>query len=232
LRAAHWAAGGGEYQPEHRGTADGRRHQGRPGVLRLLADRPARDRLVPGGSTRLGGAAVRGAPVTGRLPVMLPATLVIPTTGRDSLAALLTALRHAEGPRPYDLVVVDDSPAGVIRGALSRPSLPPITVLRSGGRGPAAARNAGWRQARTTWVSFLDDDVLPEPDWFLRLADDLRGVDVTIAGIQGAVRVPLPHRPATDWERVTAGLADSDWITADMTYRRAALVAVGGFDER
>jgi len=47
------------------------------------------------------------------------------------------------------------------------------------------------------------------------------------------VRVPLPaDRRPTDWERGTAGLATSSWITADLAYRRSALAAVGGFDER
>ena len=45
--------------------------------------------------------------------------------------------------------------------------------------------------------------------------------------------MPLPaDRRPTDWERGTAGLATARWITADMAYRRAALAAVGGFDER
>jgi histidinol-phosphate phosphatase family protein len=47
------------------------------------------------------------------------------------------------------------------------------------------------------------------------------------------VRVPLPrHRRPTDWERNVAGLESARWATADMAYRRAALAAVGGFDER
>ena len=45
--------------------------------------------------------------------------------------------------------------------------------------------------------------------------------------------VPLPtDRRPTDWERNTAGLAGASWITADMAYRRTALEAVNGFDER
>jgi histidinol-phosphate phosphatase family protein len=42
---------------------------------------------------------------------------------------------------------------------------------------------------------------------------------------------PAGRRP-TDWERVTSGLADAAWITADMAYRRTALAQAGGFDER
>jgi histidinol-phosphate phosphatase family protein len=54
-----------------------------------------------------------------------------------------------------------------------------------------------------------------------------------VAGVQGVIRVPLPSsRPPTDWERGTAGLATARWITADMAYRRPALLAAGGFDER
>jgi len=81
-------------------------------------------------------------------------------------------------------------------------------------------------------VAFLDDDVLPDPDWVRRLAADVE-VPARVGGVQGRVRVPLPAgRRPTDWERVTAGLASGRWITADMAYRRAALEAVGGFDER
>jgi HAD superfamily hydrolase (TIGR01662 family) len=36
----------------------------------------------------------------------------------------------------------------------------------------------------------------------------------------------------TDWERNVAGLETARWATADMAYRRVALAAVGGFDER
>ncbi|MCW3845261.1 transferase, partial [Micromonospora yasonensis] len=54
-----------------------------------------------------------------------------------------------------------------------------------------------------------------------------------VGGVQGVVEVPLPAgRRPTDWERGTAGLALGRWITADMAYRRAALAAVDGFDER
>ncbi|MER7008770.1 glycosyltransferase, partial [Dactylosporangium sp. NPDC000555] len=100
----------------------------------------------------------------------------------------------------------------------------------------AAARNIGWRAARHDWVAFLDDDVLPSPTWYRDLLGDL-DTDPGVGGVQGRIVVPLPvRRPAgrrpTDWERTTAALAGGAWLTADMAYRRAALEAVGGFDER
>jgi HAD superfamily hydrolase (TIGR01662 family) len=161
-------------------------------------------------------------------------TIVVPTVGRPSLRVLLEAL--ATGTRPFHgpVVVVDDrADAGDLAGELADVALPGLRVLRSGGGGPARARNIGWRHARTPWVSFLDDDVVPDADWHERLLGDLTSAGPGVAGSQGRVRVPLPtDRRPTDWERVTAGLADSRWITADLSYRRSALVAVGGFDER
>ncbi|WP_245887885.1 HAD-IIIA family hydrolase [Geodermatophilus tzadiensis] len=156
----------------------------------------------------------------------------MPTIGRPSLDVLLDALAAAPGPRPAALVVVDDRPEGPPL-AVERPGLPPVRLVRTGGGGPARARNLGWRVARTPWVAFLDDDVVPDPDWYQRLDEDLTGLPADVAGSQGRVRVPLPaDRRPTDWERGTAGLATSSWITADLAYRRAALAAVGGFDER
>jgi histidinol-phosphate phosphatase family protein len=54
-----------------------------------------------------------------------------------------------------------------------------------------------------------------------------------VGASQGRVRVPLPaDRAPTDRERGVAGLEHARWATADMAYRRATLLRVGGFDER
>jgi histidinol-phosphate phosphatase family protein len=82
-------------------------------------------------------------------------------------------------------------------------------------------------------VVFLDDDVVPDLDWLVRLLGDLTGLGPEVAGSQGRLRVPLPEdRRPTDWERNVKGLQTARWITADMAYRRAVLQEVGGFDER
>ncbi|WIM99470.1 glycosyltransferase [Actinoplanes oblitus] len=150
-------------------------------------------------------------------------SVVIPTLGRPSLSALLERIRDDD----LEIIVVDDRPDRDDR--LETPG----RVIAGPARGPAAARNAGWRAARHEWVVFLDDDVLPDPDWPRRLKADLAAAGPEIGGVQGVLSVPLPDdRRPTDWERVTAGLADGAWITADMAFRRTALSAVGGFDER
>ncbi len=163
-------------------------------------------------------------------------TVVIPTLGRPCLQACLDALAAADGPLPRQVILADD------RRDSPHPlpvRLPPELAARTvvvtlEGRGPAAARNAGWRAAREVeWLAFLDDDVVVSPSWRADLVTDLARQPGPVAGVQGTITVPLPAgRRPTDWERGTAGLATARWITADMAYRRRALIDCGGFDER
>jgi histidinol-phosphate phosphatase family protein len=161
--------------------------------------------------------------------------IVVPTLGRASLTALLQALATG-APPPIPIVLVDDRrrPAGPLL-----PTGPPaalaerVTIVRGRAAGPAAARNTGWRRSTAEWVAFLDDDVVPAADWLEVLRADLADQPRGVGGSQGRIVVPLsPDRRPTDWERSVRGLETARWATADMAYRRAALEAVGGFDER
>jgi histidinol-phosphate phosphatase family protein len=162
--------------------------------------------------------------------------VVIPTSGRRSLHVLLPALAAGDGPLPERVLLVDDRRdrgTPLVQPRHLGPLLARVHVIAGAAAGPAAARNRGWRAAEAEWVAFLDDDVIPPPGWRAGLAADLTGLAADVAGSQGRIRVPLPrHRPPTDWERNVAGLERARWATADMAYRREALAAVGGFDER
>jgi histidinol-phosphate phosphatase family protein len=162
---------------------------------------------------------------------MIEYTVVIPTTGRDSLHRLLESLSPMEEARPRRIIVVDDRPGD---HDLHLPRLPvEVSRLHCGGLGPAAARNLGWRHCDTEWVAFLDDDVVVTPGWHAALVADLTGLPQDVAGSTAYLTVPLPYdRRPTDAERGTAGLATARWITADIAYRKPVLELVGGFDDR
>jgi histidinol-phosphate phosphatase family protein len=159
--------------------------------------------------------------------------VVVPTIGRPSLAALLASLARQPHP-PREVVVADDRRRE--GPPLDVAAYPGARVVRTGGRGPAAARNAGLRATTAPWVVTLDDDVLLPDGWSADLGADLAGLDPAApdaGAVAGRIVVPLPAgRRPTDWERSTAGLQDARWATADMAFARGALEAVGGFDER
>jgi glycosyltransferase involved in cell wall biosynthesis len=178
-------------------------------------------------------------------------SIVIPTIGRASLGATLRSLVEA-GPDErialHAVVLVDDRRTGSSVDPMNPPPSTgelrsiasawlgdvdtEVAIARSGGRGPAAARNVGIARTATPWVVVLDDDVMVDDRWWGRLADDLLHADADIGAVFAHIDVPLPeHRRATDWERHTARLSTATWITADAALRRAAFEEVGGFDE-
>jgi hypothetical protein len=165
-------------------------------------------------------------------------SVVVPTKGGPGLQGCLETLAAARGPLPERVVVVDDRRDRDLPLSLR---VPPrlagrCVVIPGAARSPAAARNLGWLAVRSQWVAFVEDDVLLGADWLAELATDLtratEAADPT-AGVQGLLTVPLPSdRPLTDAERAAAALASAHGSMADMAYRREALHAVGGFDER
>jgi hypothetical protein len=76
-------------------------------------------------------------------------------------------------------------------------------------------------------VAFTDDDTVPDPGWLRAGVEALASADAA----WGRIRVPLPQ-PPTDYQRNEAGLETAEFATANAFCRRAALAAVGGFDER
>jgi hypothetical protein len=163
--------------------------------------------------------------------------IVIPTIGRPSLDVLLDALARQVRDLPARIVLVDDRPGADEREPLAARIPGPLsartTVVGSGGRGPAAARNRGWRLGAAPWVSFLDDDVVPGVGWARQLRDDLAAAPAEVGAVQGRIVVPLPEdRRPNDRERNVSGLASAAWVTADLAVRRDVLDATAGFDER
>jgi len=165
-------------------------------------------------------------------------SVVIPTYRRElllrrCLAALLT---QENTPGPVEIIVVDDGISPDTRklvewlAAQRTPEQPELRYApqRQDARGPAAARNTGWRLARAPVVAFTDDDTIPAADW---LSQGLRAMKNNAAAAAGHVTVPLPPVP-TDWERNTAGLDGAEFVTANCFVRRDVLSAIGGFDER
>ncbi len=164
-------------------------------------------------------------------------SVVIPTHRRpDLLHRCLTPLMAQTLPAAaYEIVVVDDGRDAlteqVVRSLVHQhPSGPLLRYVRppAGSRGPAAARNCGWRAARGEVIAFTDDDTIPFVDW---LSEGLRAMVPGVAAVSGCVKVPVPPAP-TDYERNVKRLEIAEFVTANCFVRRSMLERVGGFDER
>src|SRR5215216_927879 len=138
--------------------------------------------------------------------------VVVPTIGRPSLDALLGALAAQADDLPGRVILVDDrrepcEVVGTLQDRVPAALAASTTVCTSGGTGPAAARNCGWRASDTPWIAFLDDDVVPGVTWARDLVADLACAPSHVAAVAGIIDVPLPaHRLPTDRERNVARL--------------------------
>lgn len=155
--------------------------------------------------------------------------MVIATLNRpDRLGRLLQALGEQTLERSlWEVIVVDDGsrpPAA--------PSRPGVRLVRNQRpRGPAAARNQGWRAARAPLVAFTDDDCRPSPRW---LETALRAYRADPGAILQGVTLPdpedrVPRSVLVRTQRIeTLG---PQFETCNVLYPRAVLAELGGFDE-
>jgi hypothetical protein len=173
-------------------------------------------------------------------------SVVIATSGRDSLRTALARLRH---PGAEVIVVggVDCAP-GLVEGIVADAAPPGTRVLPSEYLGPTGKRELGWRAAGAPLVCFIDDDVLADPGLLdAHLAVHRAHPDPELA-VLGRVRwareihvTPfmrwLERGPLFDYAALdaayAAGVTDAGWgrfCTANISLKRELLERVGGFD--
>jgi mycofactocin system glycosyltransferase len=123
-------------------------------------------------------------------------TVVVPVKDRTAgLTRLLAALRADPDTAGCPVVVVDDGSADAAAVAEVARTCGAELVRHDIARGPAAARNAGLRRARTSAVAFVDSDCVPGPGWLDRLAGHL--ADPRLALV--APRITALPVPAPSW---------------------------------
>jgi glycosyltransferase involved in cell wall biosynthesis/GT2 family glycosyltransferase len=150
----------------------------------------------------------------------------------------LDSLR-AQTLAPHEIVLVIDHAPELLEEA--RRLWPDVTIVANREKqGLSGARNTGVAEASGEVVAFLDDDAIAAPDWLQHLADAY--ADPGVLGAGGTVRPRwVEGKPGWfpsefDW---VVGCTHSgmpqelspvrNLVGANMSFRRAPLVEVGGF---
>jgi GT2 family glycosyltransferase len=156
----------------------------------------------------------------------------------DDIRAAVASVRAQQPPIDEILLVVDHCPELLARATRE---LTGLRVLPNRERqGLSGARNTGVAEARGEIVAFLDDDAAADPAWAARLLEGYR--DPHVLGVGGLVR-PWWQGGRPDWFP-----AEFDWVVgcsyeglprcsgpvrnfigANMSFRRAEVLAAGGF---
>jgi glucosyl-dolichyl phosphate glucuronosyltransferase len=179
---------------------------------------------------------------------MLPTpklSIVVATYRRpDHLARLLNALRkQTASPADFEIVVVDNENQSNLLVETMCTSAPNEGLLtryvHHAQLGLSSARNRGVREARGELIAFLDDDILPPPEWVARVF--IVRVN-TSADIFGGPYTPFYTNTPPRWFRdkyASLNFGDkAHWLernkflsAGNTIWRRALVLELGGFSE-
>lgn len=167
----------------------------------------------------------------------------------DVLGGALASLAAQTLPAAnWELLVVDNGSTDSTRQIVSdfqQATGLAVRYIFEARLGIALARNRAWREARTEFIAFTDDDARAEPEWLARLLRVFRTVSPRPAGVTGRIDLDwLGPRPAWFPERFEPLFARYDmgpaahWleaggylVTCNAAFACATLEAVGGFRE-
>ena len=108
----------------------------------------------------------------------------------DLISGPMSALeRQTIPPEEMEIVVVIDAEVPETERAQVTRRYPRVRLAESGAANYFDAKNAGARAARGEYVTFLDGDCTPDPDWLKRL---IARFDPDVTAVAGCVRYSGP----------------------------------------
>ena len=174
-------------------------------------------------------------------------TLAAVVPSRNGMPWVVDAVRSAleQQDPPDELIVVDDGSSDGTAAALEAAFGDAVTLVRGRFGSAAAARNAGWRAARSPWIGFLDADDLWFPEKTRVAAQVLDGRSAVAWFFSDGAFRTLDGELHASWLQTYADMSEpyvgqpvaelfevNFILTSSVVVRRDALEKLGGFDER
>ena len=167
-------------------------------------------------------------------------SIVVCTRNRaGQLRGTLDSLMAMKTDRRWEAILVDngstDGTADVIRRAAE--AEPRIRYFREDRVGLGAARDRGWREARSALIALTDDDCYVAEDYVDAVLAAFEGrPDVGVLGGRILLFDPEDARVTIDERDYPVEIAPRSFVLAgavkgaNLSFRREALQAIGGFD--
>jgi glycosyltransferase involved in cell wall biosynthesis len=162
-------------------------------------------------------------------------TVVIPAKNAAATIAkcLGSVLPLQEQGQVKETILVDDGSTDTTE-AIVRTF--PVRYVKGLAKGPASARNLGWKAADTSYVWFIDSDCVVQPDALTILLENMRETQVAAAGgtyenlYPESLLASLIHEEIV--ERHLAMPAEVTFLaTFNALFKREWLESVNGFNE-
>lgn len=156
--------------------------------------------------------------------------------GARTIRDTMDGLQRLVYPR-FEVIVVNDGSTDETPKIVSEYA--GVRLFSTENRGLSAARNTGWQNASGEIVAYIDDDAYPDPHWLQYLA--YRFMTGDWVGVGGPNIAPPGDGPIAECVANSPGgpvhvlLSDieAEHIPGcNMSFRRAALAAIDGFDAR
>ncbi len=138
---------------------------------------------------------------------------------------------------PKEIIIVDSSEPETSIPSFSQDFDLPISIIHCYEKGPATARNLGWKKALGNWILFTDSDCIPHKQWIEGYFDAINGS----LGYAGLIRAHGSDLVSQYYESQKIlvpppfqykGITYPEFlITANALVWKPALQEIQGFDE-
>src|SRR4051812_25203286 len=164
-------------------------------------------------------------------------SVIVPVHNGAKHAQVCLAALFASSYRPFEVIIVDDASTD---GGLDEIHHPQLTIFRQKHRyGPAAARNAGARQAHGDLLFFIDVDVLVRPDTLSQVAEAFAEHPDTSAVFGSYDDTPAEQNFSSQYKNLFHHYVHQRSLSEASTFwsgcgaiKRAVFERIGGFSER